>query len=390
MDALMRAPAWQETAAVKPLGEQSWGYAGNLSTPELRAEDAANGSVRAVFYDGPAYQGKGTRVFAWIGIPRHAAGQRLPGMVLVHGGGGTAYESWVRLWNARGYAAIAMDTVGNLPGLGRNPEGGPGNCGDFAETDRPVTDQWPYHAVSSVIRAHSLLRSLPEVDPGRTGVTGVSWGGFLTCIAAGLDHRFRCAIPVYGCGYLAESSAWIDRIREQGDRGSEWCRLWDPSVTLPAVRIPIYWLAGTNDAAYWMTALGRSYRLVEGRRSLSILGNMPHGHGGPGETPLEIGGIADHYLRNGPALPEFSQEELDRGCLSATYTYGRKTRGLVLHYTTAKDITPAAEWFSLPVPGVAGKRVHCQLPPGTTMAFVNATTEEGLQFSSGILSVGAP
>ncbi len=390
LDALMKAPAWQETAVVKPLGEQTWGYAGNLNTPELRARDQAAGSVRAVFYDGPAYQGRPTKVFAWIGIPRREPGLRLPGMVLVHGGGGTAYESWVRLWNARGYAAIAMDTVGNIQGLGRNPEGGPGNCGDFAETDKPVTDQWAYHAVSAVILAHSLLRSLPEVDPDRTGITGVSWGGFLTCITAGLDPRFKCAIPIYGCGYLTEASAWIERIKEQGDKGEEWCRLWDPSVYLPKVKAPIYWLAGTNDAAYWMDALDRSSRLIKGKRSLSILGNMPHGHGGPGETPLEIGAIADHYLKDGPALPEFSKLRLHGSTLSARYSYGGKTKGFTLSYTTAARIGPESQWLTLPVTEVTGNRIRCQLPPGATMAFVNASTESGLQFSTDLLTRRAP
>ncbi|MCX6946111.1 MAG: hypothetical protein NT173_15330, partial [Opitutales bacterium] len=66
--------------------------------------------VRAVLFDGPAYQGKPTRVFAWIGFPKLEPGRKAPGMVLVHGGGGTAFADWVRLWTSRGYAAIAMDT----------------------------------------------------------------------------------------------------------------------------------------------------------------------------------------------------------------------------------------------------------------------------------------
>ena len=48
-------------------------------------------------------------MFAWCGLPAAAAGTKSPAMVLVHGGGGTAFEHWVRLWNDRGYAAIAMD-----------------------------------------------------------------------------------------------------------------------------------------------------------------------------------------------------------------------------------------------------------------------------------------
>jgi dienelactone hydrolase len=388
---LMQAPAWEETSVVKPLGDQSWGYAGNLNTTELRTRDAAGGSVmRAVFYEGMPYQGKRTTVFAWIGIPPHEPGQRLPGMVLVHGGGGTAYESWVRLWNARGYAAIAMDTVGNVPTVGRHPEAGPGNCGDFGETSQPITDQWPYHAVSAVILAHSLLRSLPEVDPERTAITGVSWGGFLTCITAGLDHRFRCAIPIYGCGYLADASAWIERISEQGGKGREWCSLWDPSRYLPRVQAPIHWLAGTNDAAYWMPALARSYSLVRGRRGLSLLGNMPHGHGGAGEAPLEIAAIADHYLKAGPALPEFRREKVADGVFSASYHSRQRATQFVLHYTTAKDITPASEWSALPVPEPAGDRLRCALPPGTTMAFLNAITPDGLQVSSRIHDLRRP
>ena len=47
-----------------------------------------------------------------------------------------------------------------------------------------------------VILAHSLLRSWPRVDPERIGLTGISWGGYLTCIATGVDNRFKFAIPV--------------------------------------------------------------------------------------------------------------------------------------------------------------------------------------------------
>lgn len=384
---LYKAPAWQETSVVNPLGDQSWGYAGNLYTPELRARDRVNGDVKAIMYDGPVYQGKPTKVFAWIGIPKHKLGQKLPGIVLVHGGGGTAFESWVRLWNARGYAAIAMDNVGNIPGLGRNPDGAAGNCGDFGETNNPKTDQWTYQAVSSVILAHSLLRSLPDVDPDRTGITGVSWGGFLTCITAGLDQRFKCVIPIYGCGYLSEASAWIDRIKEQGDKGKEWCNLWDPSVYLPDVKAPIYWVAGTNDAAYWMRSLDKSYRLIKGKRSLSILGDMPHAHGGPGEVPLEISTIADYYLKNGPALPEFSKQKVRNNVLSADYTYSGKTKDFVLYYTTEKDINNTSKWNTLPVTDISKNRVSCKLPQDTTMAFINATIENDLRFSTDIFNL---
>src|SRR5437588_585808 len=81
-------------------------------------------------------------------------------------------------------------------------DGGPDQGDDekFGSVDKPVAEQWPYHAVAAVVRAHSLVRSFPEVDADRTAVTGISWGGYLTCIVAGIDPRFKAAVPVYGCG----------------------------------------------------------------------------------------------------------------------------------------------------------------------------------------------
>ena len=85
----------------------------------------------------------------------------------------------------------------------------------FGQIDAPLEDQWPYHAVSAVVLAHSLLRSYPEVDASRIGVTGISWGGYLTCIVAGIDDRLKCAVPVYGCGFLGDNSAWVDRLAKK-------------------------------------------------------------------------------------------------------------------------------------------------------------------------------
>ncbi len=43
-------------------------------------------------------------------------------------------------------------------------------------------------------RAIDYLAGLPEVDPGRLGVTGLSFGGTMTCYLAALDERLRCAV----------------------------------------------------------------------------------------------------------------------------------------------------------------------------------------------------
>ena len=126
--------------------------------------------------------------------PENAEGKTFPAVVLVHGGGGRAFKQWAELWAQRGYAAIAMDLAGAGAEGKKLPDGGPDQTSQmrFRVIDQPIEDQWPYHAVANVILAHSLIRSFPKVDASRTAVTGISWGGYLTCIVAGLDNRFQC------------------------------------------------------------------------------------------------------------------------------------------------------------------------------------------------------
>ena len=118
----------------------------------------------------------------------------------------------------------------------------------FATIDLPVTEQWTYHAVANAIRAHSLIRSFPEVDTSRTAVTGISWGGYLTCIVAGLDNRFVAAVPVYGCGFLHENSAWLGEFSNMSDaQKTKWIRLWDPSQYVGSAAMPMLLVNGGKD-----------------------------------------------------------------------------------------------------------------------------------------------
>jgi hypothetical protein len=112
--ALDRAPQVFACSEVPIKGEKDPWYELLLQTPELRAR-AAESTVKALYYEGAPYQGKPTRVFAYLGFPKVSPGTQVPGIVLVHGGGGSAFEVWVRQWNARGYAAIVMDTCGCIP-----------------------------------------------------------------------------------------------------------------------------------------------------------------------------------------------------------------------------------------------------------------------------------
>jgi cephalosporin-C deacetylase-like acetyl esterase len=343
--------------------------------------------VRALYFESVPYQGKATRVFAYYGAP---AGTKLPAMVLIHGGGGTAFAEWVRMWNKRGYAAIAMDTCGAVPdraaeGKAWNPErkhhefGGPEGWGGFNKVDDPISDQWSYHAVAAAVVAHSLIRSFPEVDPKRIGVTGISWGGYLTDIVSGVDSRFRFAAPVYGCGFLGEDSAWLKNFASMGkEREKKWLSLWDPSVYLPDSKIPMLWVTGTNDFAYPFPSLQKSYRLPKGKRTLAIRVRMRHSHP-DGAVPEEIAAFADAMVRKGTPLVKI----VKTGRGTVEYQSKRPVVKAELNFTKDTGRWQERKWESVPADlDQKARRASAVVPDGVQAWYINLFDDRALVVSS--------
>lgn len=342
--------------------------------------------VKAITFEGPVYRGKPTRVFAWLGVPQVKAGQKVPAMVLIHGGGGTAFEEWVRLWVERGYAAIAMDTCGQLP-VGtygrwfRNEQGGPPGWGGLDQIRAAREDQWTYHAVADAILAHSLIRSLPEVDAERTGVTGISWGGYLTCIVAGVDRRFKLAVPVYGCGYYRSTIFDGELKRLPLEDADKWMAWWDPSTYLPDANLPMLWVTGSNDFAYPFDALQLSYRVAPGPRALAVRLRMPHGHGGAGENPEEIRVFADHIFKGGPGLPVIKAQARDGRKAWASFESNVPVVRAELNYTKDTGRWQNRTWDSIPAQ-LSNGQVTGELPEGARVYYFNLFDERHCVASS--------
>lgn len=351
------------------------------SAPGFEAE-----GVQGLFFEGPAWKGKPTRVFAWVGLPKGEVGTKAPGIVLVHGGGGTAFDAWVRLWTSRGYAAIAMDTCGAVPRgtygkWERHEAGGPPGWGGFDRVDEPIPDQWPFHAVADVLLAHSLLRSMPEVDADRIGITGISWGGYLTSIVSGLDDRLKFAAPVYGCGFLGEDSVWAPEFRRMGPKGEKWLGMWDPSQYLEHGKMPKLWVTGTNDFAYPLSSLRKSYRLAGGTSALCIRLRMPHGHNGPGENPEEIRAFADAIVGRGKALATITGRGEVDGRVWADYRTEVPIVRAELLLTRDSGAWQSRKWDAVPALVETG-RVSATRPEGATAFYLNLIDARGLVVST--------
>ncbi len=375
-----------------------WDLATLATAPSFEWTDCKP-PVRALYYRGGPFEGKPTRVFAYYATPAMLdAAQKgpWPGVVLVHGGGGTAFREWVILWAKRGYAAIAMDLSGMRPDdddakkRERLADGGPdqGHPAKFETivTD-DVTDDWPYHAVANVILAHSLLRSFPEVDRERTALTGISWGGYTTCLVASIDSRFKAAVPVYGCGFLQDNSAWLGEFAKLGpEKAARWVRLYDPSRYLPACTAPIFFVNGTNDRAYPLDSYMKSFDAVsQPPKNIRIQVKMPHGHG-PGWAPPEIGAFIDSFVLGKPGLPKVGMPRRDGDSVSVAITDGAVTSAEAV-FATGDGPINQLEWKNAPalIKTSGAALAIASVPPDARAVFFTATTESGMMVSSPVL-----
>ena len=346
----------------------------------------------SLYYVGGDYHGRHTRVFAYYASPatldmRNSYDKTFPAVVLVHGGGGTAFKEWVQLWAHRGYAAIAMDLAGCGPDGKRLSDAGPNQTDDtkFGAIDHPVEDQWTYHSVANVILAHSLIRSFDEVDESRTAITGISWGGYLTCIVAGLDSRFKAAVPVYGCGFLHENSAWLDRFSKMTPQQKDkWIRLWDPSMYMGSTVMPVFFVNGTNDFAYPLDSYSKTYGLVKGRRNFRITVNMPHGHK-QGWAPKEIGLFIDQHLTGGIPLPKIMRPEKVNGNAHAQVESRTALVSAHLHYTSGTTPINKLHWESTSACLDEKKCISCSIPDTATIWFLTVTDDRETIVSSEVV-----
>ncbi len=357
-------------------------YTGPWNLTELKKVPQAvwaekSAAVQELYYQGEPLGGKPTRVFAYYARPESGEGP-FPGMVLVHGGGGTAFAQWATLWAQRGYAAIAMDLGGCGPGKKRLSDGMPaqGHPEKFRKFSTPEEAKllWTYHAVAAVVRGHSLLASRQEVDAERTGLTGISWGGYLTCIVAGIDDRFRVAVPVYGCGFLHQNSCWLGEFDKLGpEQTQRWVAHYDPSRYLPGVGCPILFVNGTNDFAYPLDSYQKSYRAVPGPVDVRIQVRMPHGHP-QGWAPKEIGLYVDSVLGEGDPLPKLGPMKTADGKATAAFTTKVPVEKGHLHYTTDVGNWKGRNWQTADAK-IANGTVSAELPPQRPLVYYLSVTD---------------
>jgi dipeptidyl aminopeptidase/acylaminoacyl peptidase len=128
--------------------------------------------------------------------PSAAPGDRFPGILWIHGGPTGQYRDMyepfgeggsgdAQFFAQRGYVVLAPNIRGSS-GYGKAFEDGNNGC-------------WGACDLEDVVAGVDYLKTLPEVDLDRMGITGTSYGGIMSMIAAAYaPDVFRAAIPASG------------------------------------------------------------------------------------------------------------------------------------------------------------------------------------------------
>ena len=117
--------------------------------------------------------------------------------------------------------------------------------GGMTMTPDPKRNPWLHWAMAAR-RGLTLLETQPGVNAERLGIFGISVGGTLTWIVAGIDPRVKAAAPIYGCGW--ESYTFPVNLKgAASDDQKLWRAMMAPEAYAPRITAPLLFMSATND-----------------------------------------------------------------------------------------------------------------------------------------------
>jgi dipeptidyl aminopeptidase/acylaminoacyl peptidase len=234
--------------------------ASNGRGTELHAVEA-DGTLRRLTRNGSSWQdrfpwprlderwvdGPGGPVQVWLASPADAAAKPAPTVVILHGGPTGAHAPGGKM------DAIMLCAAGYRVAM-PNPRGSESFGADWIAA---LGGRWGDVDAADVLAVRDDLVAAGLSDPGRIGVMGLSYGGYLTQWLVGATDRFRAAVSENGVAN--QISTWAnsffgvhyDRRAGLGDpltpEGVD--RLWatSPLRNVANVRTPLLMLQAEED-----------------------------------------------------------------------------------------------------------------------------------------------
>jgi dipeptidyl aminopeptidase/acylaminoacyl peptidase len=250
---------------------------------------------------------EGVEIEAALLVPTDVARQRLPLVVLVHGGPtgrwSDSFEAWGQLLVSRGYAVLYPNVRGST-GYGHS----------FVESNRA---DWGGGDFKDVMAGVDAMIARGIADPGRLGIGGWSYGGYMAAWAVTQTTRFKAAVS--GAPVIDLASEFGT---ENGSAYDEWFHgtpyekldgfiKSSPMTYVKNVKTPTLLLQGEDDTT---DPIGQSQQFYRGLKRYHVESDLVlyprEGHGLREEKHLvdrltRIVAWYDKYLK--PSQPATAQ-----------------------------------------------------------------------------------
>jgi len=304
--------------------------------------------VDEVTFTSEIVDGKPVRVYGFLARPVKEQG-RLPGVLALHGGGGTASRSHaVASAESLDACILNIDWSGDEKRAERVTDAAalPDKLfGDPRHVNDEITDFSARHTVRALVRCIDFLSTRDEVDPERIAVVGGSWGGFLSLLVSGLDPRVKCAASGFGAGGFRGTYELCARtlFLLNEEQREFWYSKVDPINYLERINGPVSLLTATNELHFWLnTAMATFERLPPGSR-IVISPNTVHTAGSGVLWPHNE--WVKHCLQGAPDWPAVEGFVCDGGTATWTVRCPVPVTRSTLYFSPGRDHWPGRIWL---------------------------------------------
>ena len=146
---------------------------------------------------------------------------------------------------------------------------------------------------------------------------------------------------------------------------------------LHAAKVPMYWIAGTNDQNVTPETLQQGFNECPTIQNKSLVAKIRHSHN-HGFRLKACQRMADHFLKGAPSLPKLGKPVLKDGILSAEILQeGKGIKKAILSYTVDRAENKAHKrvWKTVAAT-INVKKVSATLPADTFQCFLSVYDEE--------------
>jgi dienelactone hydrolase len=222
--------------------------------PKVTQVLSDSGGIRRLLFHSRDVNGIPTLIHA--AVIRPAAPGNYPGLLILHGGGGSAEIDKGIKWARQGYIVVTLD----LPGIadGKKLKLSSGYWKDLAYGSKrfaSIGNSTIFDAVLAALQGLYLLREQPGVT--NIGVTGVSWGGYMTTMLSGLAPSYiDAAFSTYGSGFYDSGSTFLkDLDTMRAEERAAWLQYLDAGRRAKNIAAPFFIAAASNDNWFYPPAV---------------------------------------------------------------------------------------------------------------------------------------